>query len=212
MGRQFGVIEPGKFDLRHKLTANEKRSISATYNAHKELFNRPQDFHITVVSNATAKNITGASKKIKNKNGKTRLFIPIEKDEKVRIQKGKIVKSRAGLKETIISGGWDLYEKAKKAFDSLKPGEAISFQIGGSPKFSQYYTRPEDFNMAMNYLRTTGTDPNSKNWHTGPNNSRGDVAPLIEHFSVVKFDIKYLDNSGAKNAKKKKTAKKNRRH
>lgn len=206
IGRDLGIFDKGDFDLRRALTPNEKRKITATYNARQSLFDHPAEFQRVTVKNKTSKSITGAAVKIKKiGKGKTDLYIPIEKGEKAKVIRGEIVKTKGRMKETIKGAGWDLHEKARRAFEKLKPGQAISFQIGGSPKFSRFYTSAADFNAAMNYLRA-----NNGNWNTGPNGTKGNVDPLIEHFSVVVFDNPMY--SGGANGKKEKTRKKNRSH
>jgi hypothetical protein len=179
LARKLGLVEKGKHDLRRELNRYEKGALTKLINKNKALFQNPQDFQRITVKTKTAENIAGAARIIKKKNGKSHIFVPVEKGETVRVVKGQLEKTKGPMKQKIRKGGADLYEKAKAAFDKLKPGEVIGFQIGGNPRMSRFFTNLKDFETAMDYLRS-----NNGKWHTPD----GTVNSLIDHFSIVTFD------------------------
>lgn len=123
------------------------------------------------VKTKTANDISIAAKKVKLKKGKTKLIIPIEKGQKVKIQKGRAIFTGGGFSEEVYKGGWDFFKNAEKVFKKkLKKGEYVTVRIGDHRAFNRTFT---DINTLLNYMRNwTPTDDNKND--------------LISHISIVR--------------------------
>ena len=112
--------------------------------------NYPKDYQILTVKNKTAKEITIAAKKVKSKNGKTKLIIPVEKGQKVTIKRGRVNFSGAGFNEEVFKGGWDFFENTKKVFKrKLKDNEYVTVRVGDNRPFSRVFNSANDL---LNYM------------------------------------------------------------
>jgi hypothetical protein len=171
--RAFGL--GGNFDLR-SLTPQQKGAISRQYDKFRSIVEYPEQFQIVTVKNKTAKEITIAAKKVKKKNGKTKLIIPVEKGQKVTIKNGHAVFSGGGFNEEVYKGGWDFFDNAKKVFSKkLKKGEYVTVRIGDNRPFSTTFT---DLNSLLHYMQAwTPTDTQKEK--------------LISHISITRLDRKF---------------------
>lgn len=186
--RAFGL--GGDFDLRYGLTPQQKSAITRKYNQFKSIVDYSDNYQILTVKNKTAKEISIAAKKVKIKGGKTKLIIPVEKGQKVRIKRGRAIFSGGGFNEEVYKGGWDFFDNAKKVFaKKLKKGEYISVRIGDHRPFSRNFP---DLNSMLYYMQ---------DWKPKEDNKED----LISHISIVRIQ------GPVERPKKQRTAKKLRK-
>lgn len=172
--RAFGL--GGDFDLRYGLTPQQKSAITRKYNQYKSIVDYSDNYKILTVKSKTAKDITVAAKKIKAKGGKTKLIIPVEKGQNVKIVRGNAVFSGGGFHEEVFKGGWDFFNNAKKVFaKKLKKGEYVTVRVGDNRPFNRSFT---DIKSLLNYM---------KEWR--PNDASKEN--LISHISITRLDRKF---------------------
>lgn len=179
----------GDYDLR-KLTPQQKGAITRQFERYSSIVNHPDQFKILTVKRETAKQITVAAKKIPIKNGKSKLIIPIEKGQTVKIKNNRAVFSGGQFEEEVYKGGWDFFDSAKEVFSKkLKNNEAVTVRIGDHRMFSRKFT---DLQSLLNYMGGWLPD----NWGK-LGESKKDLAArrrlkneLITHISItrVKFN------------------------
>ena len=146
--RAFGL--GGDFNLARKLSPQQKSAITRKYNQYKSIVDYSDNYQILTVKNKTANDISIAAKKIKLKKGKTKLIIPIEKGQKVKIKNNRAVFTGGGFSEEVYKGGWDFFKNAKTVFKKkLKKGEFVTVRIGDHRPFARSFT---DLNSLMNYM------------------------------------------------------------
>lgn len=132
------------------LSPQQKGAIRKQFERYSPIVNHPDQFQILTVKRETAKEITVAAKKIKLKSGKSKLIIPIEKGQKVKIKNKRVIFSGGQFDEEVYKGGWDFFDSAKAVFErKLKKGEAVTVRIGDHRMFSRKFT---DLQSLLNYM------------------------------------------------------------
>jgi hypothetical protein len=185
--RAFGL--GGNFDLRRKLTPQQKGAITRQIQKFSTIVNYPDNFAVTQVKNKTAEKITIAAKKIPGKNGKTKLIIPIEKGQTVSVKRGNVVFKGGGYNEEVFPGGWDFFKNAEKAFSKkLKKNEYITMRVGDNRPFSRIF---KNMGELLNYAQ--GWNPDD--WRklgaskTDMKKRRELKNDLINHVSITRIDF-----------------------
>ena len=172
--RSFGL--GGDYDLRFGLSPQQKSAITRKYNQFKSIVDYTDNYQILTVKNKTAKEISVAAKKIKLKNGKTKLIVPIEKGQKVTIKRGRAVFSGGGFNEEVYKGGLDFFNNAKKVFaKKLKKNEYVTVRIGDARPFNMHF---KDMNSLLNYMQAWTPKEDQKE-------------KLISHISITRLDRKF---------------------
>ena len=185
--RRFGL--GGKFDLRKQLSPQQKAAITRQTNKYSAIVNYPDNYTVAQVKNKTAEKITVAAKKVKAKNGKTNLIIPIEKGQKVTIKGGNVIFKGGGFSEEVFPGGWDFFANAEKAFSKkLKKNEYITMRVGENRPFSRIF---KTMGELLNYASAWNPD----DWRK-LGNSKADMkkraqlkTDLISHVSITRINF-----------------------
>jgi len=186
--RKFGL--GGNYDLRRELSPQQKAAITRQADRYGSIINYPDNFAIVQVKNKTAESITAAAKKVKQKGGKTKLIVPIEKGQKVSIKRGHLAIKDKQFSEEIYPGGWKFFENAQKVFKKkLKSGEYVTIRVGGNRPFSRIF---KSMGELLNYAQ--GWMPND--WNRLGNGKKAMAErqelknSLIDHISITRINFK----------------------
>lgn len=185
--RKFGL--GGNFDLRRELSPQQKGAITRQYEKYRSIVNYPENYTVKQVKNSTAEKITIAAKKVKAEKGKTKLIIPIEKGQTVKIKKGNVIFTGGGFSEEVYPGGFEFFKNAEKAFaKKLKKNEYITMRVGDNRPFSRIF---KSMGELMNYAQ--GWNPDD--WRK-LGNSKSDMKKraklkndLISHVSITRINF-----------------------
>ncbi len=166
----FAIPRKGK---EHHLTPSQKGRITIAFKQNSEVIKNPQDFQRVSVSRKTAKALDSAAL-IVRKAKKSTAYIPMEKNQEIRVLKGGIIRKRKGDYEIkVYPAGWDTLKTADKLFKKkLKRGEYVTAQIGDHAHFNRTFTNKAEM---LNYLH---------NWQ--PKDPRTNKSDLITKFALVK--------------------------
>jgi len=141
----------GNFDLRGKLSPQQKGAITRQIEKYSSILNYPDNYAVLQAKNSIAKKITVAVKKRAAGKGKTTLIIPIEKGQKVALRGENVIFKDGQFTEEVFPGGWDFFNNAKKAFaKKLKHGEAVTIRVGDNKPFARIF---KSMGELMNYAQ-----------------------------------------------------------
>lgn len=167
------------------MTPQQKAAITRKHNKHKSVLNNLQDFARVIVNSNTAKKIDADSMRVKTKTGKVALFIHKEKDQRVKVKRGRVIKESQQYREEVYPGGWNFFDNAQKVFKKkLKRNEYITVKIGDHQAFNRSF---KDINSLLNYM--AAWTPKDKKTAKGRARLKEE---LISHISIVKVKNAHL--------------------